>query len=63
MWVLELALIELLSAVYRKYRNNEIPEENLDPIQKAIEQQFEFFTILPLATDVVELMNYQTIAV
>ncbi|MCK9452737.1 MAG: type II toxin-antitoxin system VapC family toxin [Bacteroidales bacterium] len=53
-WVLELALVELLSAVYRKYRNHEVPEENLERIQKAIEQQFEFFTIIPIGADVIE---------
>jgi predicted nucleic acid-binding protein len=32
-WVLELAMIELMRAVYRKYRNNEIREADLDKIQ------------------------------
>ena len=35
--VLDLALIELQSAVHRKYRNNEIPKENLEKIQEAID--------------------------
>ena len=38
-YVLDLALIELQSAVYRKYRNNQIPEENLEKIQNAIENK------------------------
>ena len=53
-WILELALVEILSAVYRKFRNNEIPEEKLEYIQEAIEQQFKFFTIIPLDSDVIE---------
>lgn len=42
-----------MSAVYRKYRNNEIPEADLDKIQQAIENQFSCFIIVPLAVDVV----------
>ena len=42
-YVLDLALIELQSAVYRKYRNNQIPEENLEKIQNAIEKQMTYF--------------------
>ena len=53
-WVLELALIELLSAVYRKYRNKEIPEEKLEDIQRAIEKQFEFFFVISVASDIIE---------
>lgn len=52
-WVLELALVELMSAVYRKFRNNEIPEADLAKIQQAIENQFSCFSIVPLAVDVV----------
>ncbi len=51
--VLELALIEILSAVYRKVRNNEIEEAKLEKIKVAIGQQFDYFTIIPMASDVV----------
>jgi uncharacterized protein len=44
-WVLELALIELLSAVFRKYRNNEIDERKLSQIQKAIESQIDMLML------------------
>ncbi len=52
-WVLELALIELTSAVYRKFRNNEIREADLEKIQDAIKNQFNSFSIVPLAVDIV----------
>ncbi len=50
-WTLELALIELISAVFRKYRNNEIKEEYLERVQTAIESQFDMFNIVPMAGD------------
>jgi uncharacterized protein len=53
-WVLELALIELLSAVFRKYRNNEIDERKLSQIQKAIESQIDMFNVVMLANDIVK---------
>jgi len=52
--VLDLALIELQSAIHRKYRNNEIPEENLEKIQSAIEKQMEYFNTIPIGTDIME---------
>ncbi|MBE0638576.1 MAG: type II toxin-antitoxin system VapC family toxin [Bacteroidales bacterium] len=53
-WVLELALVELMCAVFRKYRNHEINEQNLQRIEAAIENQFDLFNIVPMAGD---LMN------
>jgi predicted nucleic acid-binding protein len=53
-YILELAIVELLSAVYRKFRNHEIPEKNLAPIHQAINLQFQNFTIIPMASDVIE---------
>jgi uncharacterized protein len=53
-YVLDLALIELLSAVYRKYRNNEIPEENLGKIQNAIEKQIAYLNLMPIGSDIME---------
>ncbi len=52
-WVLELAQIEILCAVYRKARNNEIAKEVLSEIQRAIELQFDFFTVVPMASDII----------
>jgi predicted nucleic acid-binding protein len=51
-WVLELALIEMICTVYRKHRNNEIHEDSLETILTAIEQQFRSFRVIPLASDV-----------
>ncbi len=53
-WVLELALVELLCAVFRKYRNLEIKEEDLEKILIAIENQFMLFNIVPLAGDIIK---------
>jgi len=53
-YVSELALIELNSAVCRKFRNKEIPKNKLKEVQKAIEKQLELFTIVPLGPNVVE---------
>lgn len=52
-YVLDISLVELLSAVFRKYRNKEFPLENLSEIQKAIEYQFEFFNVVPLSNTMV----------
>src|SRR5690554_1442069 len=52
--VLELALVEIICAIYRKHRNNEIPEGNLEPVLTAIEQQFSDFRTILLASDIVE---------
>lgn len=52
-WVLELALIEMICTVYRKHRNNEVHEDSLETILTAIEQQFRSFRVIPLASDVV----------
>ena len=52
--VIELACAEIISALYRKYRNNELAEEKLDAIQQAIEDQFELFTVIPINSDLIE---------
>lgn len=52
--VLDLALIELQSAIYRKYRNNELEEDQLQGIIHAIENQFDLFTTIPMGADVLE---------
>lgn len=52
--VLDLALIELQSAIFRKYRNNKIPEENLEKIQNAIEKQMEYFNTIPMVSYIMD---------
>ena len=53
-WVLELALVELICAVYRKFRNHEFSEEVLEPVQEKIKKQFELFNVIPLDSDIIE---------
>jgi predicted nucleic acid-binding protein len=52
--VLDLALIELQSAIYRKYRNNEVPGKNLEKIQIAIEKQMAYFNTIPMGSDIMK---------
>jgi len=47
-WVLELAQIEIICAIHRKYRNNEFPKDNLEPLLQAIYNQFNLFSVIPL---------------
>ena len=51
--MLELANIELICAIYRKYRNREISESKLEPILSAIDIQIQSLNIIPLASDIV----------
>lgn len=53
-WVLELALIEIQSAIFRKYRNNEFSEKKLEIVLMAVEKQFEDFTIIPFGSDIIQ---------
>ena len=53
-WALELVLIELICAVYRKFRNHELPEEILYPVQEKIKKQIELFNIIPLDSDTIQ---------
>lgn len=52
-WVLELAQVEILCAIYRKARNKEIQKEKLADIHRLLEMQFDCFTVIPMASDVV----------
>ena len=52
-WVLELAHVEILCAMYRKARNKEIQKEKLSDIHQLLELQFDCFTVIPMASDVV----------
>ncbi len=51
---MELAFIEIQSAIYRKVRNGEIPEDKINAIQRAIEEQFNSFNIVRLGSDIIE---------
>lgn len=53
-WVLELALIELISATFRKYRDRQIDGSNLSQIQEAIKLQFEFFNVSPISSNLLD---------
>ncbi len=52
-WVLELAQVEIICALYRKARNKEIQEERLSGIHQLLELQFDCFTVIPMASDVI----------
>lgn len=47
-YVLEIARIEMLSAVFRRYRNHEISDTQLDIVLNGIEKELAHFTIEPL---------------
>ena len=51
-YFLELLMIELWSAIYRKFRNHEIPEENLKPLNIAINRQLDDFIMIPMNSGV-----------
>ncbi len=44
-WVLELAQIEFLSCIYRRYRENEITEEDLETVIRSFNDQISEFTV------------------
>ena len=47
-WVSELATIEFLSAIFRRLRNKEISDEQLNGAIKGFEEQIDFFNVEPL---------------
>lgn len=51
-WISELARIEFLSAVYRRFRNKEIDEEKLNSAIAGFEDQIDVFNIEPLGNAV-----------
>ena len=57
-WLLELAETELISAVYRKLRNNEIPQEKIFQIRNEIIRQMEWFNIIPLNSEILKKANH-----
>jgi predicted nucleic acid-binding protein len=53
-WISELASIELISAVFRKVRNNQLDENLLPELIGNIEKQIQMYRILLLDTLIVE---------
>ena len=53
-YILEIARIEMLSAVFRRYRNHEISDAQLDVVLKGIEKELLQFTIEPIDTLVLQ---------
>jgi len=47
-WISEVAEVEFLSAIYRRFRNQEIDREKLEIAISAFEEQMESFDIEPL---------------
>lgn len=52
--LLDIAPIELLSAVYRRYRNQEITNEELDTVLTGIKHELRRFKIEPLDNLIIE---------
>ncbi|MBU0734415.1 MAG: type II toxin-antitoxin system VapC family toxin [Proteobacteria bacterium] len=53
-WILELARLEFLSAVFRRFRNKELNEERLNTAIDSFENQVARFNIEPLGRAVLE---------
>lgn len=53
-YLLDIAPIELLSAVYRRYRNREITNKELDTVLMGIERELKRFNIEPLDNLIIE---------
>jgi len=47
-WISELTRIEFLSAIFRRFRNKEINDEQLKEVLRGFEEQIAFFNIEPL---------------
>ena len=56
-WLLELAETELLSAVYRKLRNNEIARQKINQIREEITLQMKWFNMIPLNSEILREAN------
>ncbi|MCF8308794.1 MAG: type II toxin-antitoxin system VapC family toxin [Bacteroidales bacterium] len=53
-WVSELAKVELISALFKKYRSREISNDQLENSIKFLENQIDEFSIVSLASDNVD---------
>lgn len=47
-FLLDLCVVELMSTVFRKWRNHEIPDVDLEKVISAIEKQIDYFKVIPL---------------
>ena len=52
-WISELARVEFLSAIFRRYRNNEIGDKELRVAIDGFEEQLAFFNVEPLGQAIV----------
>ena len=52
-WLLEIAILEFTSAVFRRYRNGEIQEDNLTKALDSFEREVAEFNIEPLGSAIV----------
>jgi predicted nucleic acid-binding protein len=57
-WILELACLEFISALFRRFRNNEISEEELDIATSCFENQINWFNVEPLGNAIFEEAKY-----
>ena len=53
-WISELAVIEIFSALYKKYRMKEIDESNLEIAIEGIKLEMEYFYVEPLNSLIVK---------
>ena len=53
-WILELARLEFISAVFRRFRTGELDEERLNTAINSFEKQLERFNVEPLGRAVLE---------
>ncbi|MFO7985945.1 MAG: type II toxin-antitoxin system VapC family toxin [Desulfatiglandaceae bacterium] len=53
-WVLELARLEFLSAVFRRFRTRELDEDRLNTAIDSFEKQVETWNVEPLGRAVLE---------
>ena len=53
-WISDLAFVELYSALFRKFRNNEITQQQLEIAASGIKKQLDSFNIFPLGKSIIE---------
>ncbi len=53
-WISDLAFVELYSALFRKFRNNEISQQQLEIATTGIKEQLDSFNIFPLGKFIIE---------
>ena len=53
-WISDLAFVELYSALFRKFRNSEITQQQLEIAASGIKEQLDSFNIFPLGKSTIE---------